>query len=196
MIRTWKSHVFSSSSGFFFLERGTSEFLSEDFGLCNIGFCTSCTDATWGGRNFPLTGASEASARPSARVSRRVRKLSCGRDAGSRRDQRERRRVRYNPESHEYFCSTNNFKTPPDRVLPETSGNRPPCSLLLSTLLMRRRLAVMKMGPTAEFEIQKASRLETLCPTSLRRPRSTQRQSKFFLLCRSGRSGNEGTAAN
>lgn len=45
------------------------------------------------------------------------------------------------------------FKVPPDCVLPKTGGKRPPGSLLLLSLLMRRRLAGMKMGTTAVLQM-------------------------------------------
>lgn len=79
--------------------------------MSNIRFRASCPDAACREESL-ITEAGGANARPSARVSRRVRKLNCERDAGLQRGQRERRRVRYHPESDDYFfllhvCSNN-----------------------------------------------------------------------------------------
>lgn len=92
---------------FFSLERRIRKFLSEDFFIAKHRVLRffSCTDATWR-EEFLISEASGADARPSARVSRRVRKWNCEGDAGLQRSQRERRRVRYNPESDDYFHST------------------------------------------------------------------------------------------
>lgn len=120
----------SSGLGFFFspLERRIRKFLCEDFFiLSNIRFCASCPDAACREESL-ITEAGGANARPSARVSRRVRKLHCERDAGLQRGRRERRRVRYHPESDDYFFFTprvfKQFKAPPDCALPRTRGKR------------------------------------------------------------------------
>lgn len=96
------------------------KFLSEDFYfflLSNIRFCASCTGATWRDE-FVITEAGGANARPSARVSRRVGKLNCERET--------------QPGGSDAVCARiqtamiisaprafQQFKTPPDCVLPE-----------------------------------------------------------------------------
>lgn len=162
-ILTWKYQVFKLClhQGWVFfspLERRIRKFLCEAFfTLSNIRFCASCPDAACRGESL-ITEAGGANARPSARVSRRVRKLHCERDAGLQRGRRERRRVRYHPESDDYFfllhvCSNNSKRLLTARCRGLAGSGPPGSPLLLLSLLMRRRLAAMTMGPTAAFQM-------------------------------------------